>query len=82
MNPKLEIILTYLISVFAFIANIKAITGDAQLFNILFLVVNTILWFISATIKLYKYKKIKRYIEFNSINKVKKKMERWGFLPI
>ena len=59
MNPKLEIILTYLISVFAFIANIKAITGDAQLFNILFLVVNTILWFISATIKLYKYKKNK-----------------------
>ena len=60
MNPKLEIILTYLISVFAFIANIKAITGDAQLFNILFLVVNTILWFISATIKLYNYKKNKK----------------------
>ena len=82
MNPKLEIILTYLVSVFAFIATIKALTGNAPLFNISFLVVNTILWFISATIILYKYKKIKRYIEFNSINKVKKKMERWGFLPI
>lgn len=62
MNPKLEIILTYLVSAFAFITTIKAITGNAPLFNISFLVVNSILWFISATIKLYKYKKIKRYI--------------------
>ena len=78
MNPKLEIILTYLVSTFAFIATIKAITGNAPLFNISFLVVNTILWCISATIKLYKYKKIKRYIEFNSINKVKKKNGKMG----
>lgn len=60
MNPKLEIILTYLVSALAFITTTKAITGNAPLFNISLLVVNTILWFISATIKLYKYKKSKK----------------------
>ena len=60
MNPKLEIILTYLVSVFAFIATIKAITGNAPLFDMSCLIVNTILWFISATIKLYNYKKNKK----------------------
>ena len=55
MNPKLEIILTYLVSVFAIIATIKAITGNAPLIDMSCLIVNTILWFISATIKLYNY---------------------------
>ena len=60
MNPKLEILLTYFVSIFAFIAALKALNSNLSKFNIALLIVTFLVWFISAIIKSYKYKKNKK----------------------
>ena len=57
LKPKIEILLTYLAFIFSFIATIGSIKSSRPLFDLILLALLTIIWFISSTIKLYKYKK-------------------------
>ena len=60
MNPKLEILLTYLASFFALVAAIKAYDSNSLKSNKILLILLALIWFISAVIKSYKYRKHKK----------------------
>ena len=60
MNPKLELVLTYLTSIFALVAAIKAYDNKLSIFNAILLIILALIWFISAIIKSYKYRKHKK----------------------
>ncbi len=60
MNPKLEILLTYLTSIFALIATIRSYHSNLLTFTTILLMLQTLIWFISALLKSYKYKKYKK----------------------
>lgn len=57
MNPKLEIILTFVTSIVFFLSTIGSFKNNHPLFNIIIFSLNTVIWFIGGVIKLYKYKK-------------------------
>lgn len=65
MKPKLEISLTYLATVFSVIAIIGSIENAAPNFNIVGYIVIALILFISGTIKLYKYKKMVKFIKIS-----------------
>jgi hypothetical protein len=57
LKPKLEITLTYSAAVFSIIAIIGSIKNVASNYNLIAWIIIALIWFISGTIKLYKYKK-------------------------